>query len=208
MTPDDLGPYLASTEMIDWQNGEIRQLASKLRLKHATTESTAKDCFEWVRDNIEHSADFDRDVVTCRASDVLKQRTGFCYAKSHLLAALLRANEIPAGFCYQRLSIDGQGPPFCLHGLNAVHLDHIGWYRIDARGNRDDLKADFNPPHECLPFAPTAAGEANVPQVWPEPLPAVVDALQQYESVADLLEHLPDISTRHVVADRRRSSIG
>ena len=90
--------------------------------------------------------DFGRVEVTCRASDVLAARTGFCYAKSHLLAALLRANGIPAALCYQRLSIDGQGPPFCLHGLNAVHLPEHGWYRIDARGNKPGVDAQFTPP--------------------------------------------------------------
>ncbi|WP_338430147.1 transglutaminase domain-containing protein [Synechococcus elongatus] len=37
---------------------------------------------------------------------MLEYRTGYCYAKSHLLVALLRACSIPAGFCYQRLSFD------------------------------------------------------------------------------------------------------
>ena len=82
---------------------------------------------------MEHSVDFERHAVTCRASEVLAERTGFCYAKSHLLAVLLRANEIPAGFCYQRLSVNDDGAPYCLHGLNAVYLDDYGWYRIDAR---------------------------------------------------------------------------
>ena len=71
--------------------------------------------------------------MTCSASQVLLHGTGFCYAKGHLLAALLRANAIPVGSCYQRLRIDGTGPPFCLHGFNSVHLPAIGWYRIDAR---------------------------------------------------------------------------
>lgn len=34
------------------------------------------------------------------ASDVLKHRTGYCYSKNHLLAALLRVNKIPTGLCY------------------------------------------------------------------------------------------------------------
>jgi len=42
-----------------------------------------------------------RDVVTCSASEVLREGTGICFAKSHLLAALLRAVGIPAGLCYQ-----------------------------------------------------------------------------------------------------------
>lgn len=98
--------------------------------------------------------------VTCRASDVLKYRTGYCFAKSHLLAALLRANQIPAGFCYQRLTMDD--PPAqeqndrnlrcTLHGLNAVFLPGIGWYRVDSRGNREGVDARFTSPQEQLAF--------------------------------------------------------
>nr|WP_320193052.1 transglutaminase family protein [uncultured Desulfobacter sp.] len=68
---------------------------------------------------------------------VLKYKTGYCYAKSHLLAALLRACNIPAGLCYQRLTIANNKAPFCLHGLNAVYLQRHGWYRIDSRGNKN-----------------------------------------------------------------------
>lgn len=41
--------------------------------------------------------------------------SGICYAKSHLLAALLRANKIPAGFCYPRLSAYENGSPYFIH---------------------------------------------------------------------------------------------
>lgn len=71
---------------------------------------------------------------------MLRHRTGFCYAKSHLLAALLRANGIAAGLCYQRLSVNGGGTPYCLHGLNAVFLKDFGWYRVDARGNKPGIQ--------------------------------------------------------------------
>jgi transglutaminase-like putative cysteine protease len=64
--------------------------------------------------------------VTCKASDVLIHGTGYCYAKSHLLVALLRANGIPAGLCYQRLTIENDGPSYCLRGLNAVYLEQHG----------------------------------------------------------------------------------
>ena len=78
--------------------------------------------------------DFRRLEVTCKAS-TCSQLERLLLSKSHLLAALLRANGIPAGFCYQRLSIDDIGPPFSLHGFNAVWLQEYGWYRVDARGN-------------------------------------------------------------------------
>ena len=151
--------YLAFTEIIDHHIPLIRQLAAELAAGDSDPIAIARRSFEWVRDEIKHSSDFKLNPVTCKASEVLTAGTGYCYAKSHLLAALLRANGIPAGLCYQRLSIDGMGPPFCLHGLNAVQLPGIGWYRIDARGNRADVHAEFDPPHERLAFAIQFEGE-------------------------------------------------
>lgn len=70
--------------------------AKKIASGHETPTAIAKACFEWVRDEIHHSYDYQMSPVTCRASDVLQHKTGYCYyAKSHLLVALLRANEIP-----------------------------------------------------------------------------------------------------------------
>jgi transglutaminase-like putative cysteine protease len=93
--------YLRTSEIIDWQHPEIVELAKQIALGHKTSTAIAKVCFEWVRDEICHSFDYQMNPVTCRASDVLKYKTGYCFAKSHLLAALLRANQIPVGFCYQ-----------------------------------------------------------------------------------------------------------
>src|SRR5688572_479096 len=112
--------FLASTAVIDWQRPDVAALARRLAADSAS--ATAQRCFEWVRDEIKHSGDYQLNPVTCAASEVLHAKTGFCYAKSHLLAALLRANRIPAGLCYQRLSQDESGRSFCLHGLNAVYL--------------------------------------------------------------------------------------
>jgi hypothetical protein len=153
-----------------------------------------KRCFEWVRDEIQHCMDFHRNEVTCNASDVLAHRTGFCYAKSHLLAALLRANNIPAGFCYQRLSVDGAGPPFSLHGLAAVWLTDYGWYRVDPRGNRPDITAAFSPPIERLAFAIKCTGEFDLPHVMAEPLSQVIEALRRYDRADLLAVNLPDIA--------------
>ena len=71
--------YLAATDVIDWQHPDVLKLAEKL--KTLDTYTTTKACFEWVRDNIYHSHDYKMNPVTCRASEVLKYRTGYCYAK-------------------------------------------------------------------------------------------------------------------------------
>lgn len=186
--------FLTSTDVIDWRHDRILALAKQLSAGRTDQQSIAKAVFEWVRDEIEHSVDFDRSEVTCVASDVLAQQTGFCFAKSHLTAALMRANGIPTGFCYQRLSMNGSGAPYCLHGLNAVFLDNYGWYRIDARGNTETIRTEFTPPTEQLAFASEEEGEFAFPDIRPSPLSIVIDALEAASSVRELASNLPDIS--------------
>ena len=185
--------YLQNSEVIDWSHPDIVSLATTLADVNGSIVVTAKNCFDWVRDNIRHSWDYRQNPVTWRASDVLKFKTGYCYAKSHLLGALLRANGIPAGFCYQRLSISGQGAPYCLHGLNAVFLPEHGWYRIDPRGNREGVDAQFTPPRERLAFPTGGRLEADLPEIWPEPLELVISVLQRYTDIVDVFDHLPDV---------------
>jgi transglutaminase-like putative cysteine protease len=107
--------FLRSTEVIDWRHPAIVAQAQVLRADLVEAGDIARRCFAWVRDEIKHSGDFGLTPVTCLASEVLREGSGYCYAKSHLLAALLRANGIPAGLCYQRLSLDDEGRRFCLH---------------------------------------------------------------------------------------------
>ena len=186
--------YLKSTDIIDWKHPLVLEQALKLSNNLDNPIEIAKCCFEWVRDEIYHSSDFQMNPVTLKASEVLENKTGFCYAKSHLLAAFLRANRIPSGLCYQRLSVYKNGPPFCLHGLNAVFLPRIGWYRIDARGNRESIYAQFDPPAEQLAFTVKLKGEADLPEIWPEPLSIIVNTLSKYKKHEDVLSNLPDIS--------------
>jgi transglutaminase-like putative cysteine protease len=185
-------PFLRVTSVVDGDHPEIRELAHELSRGRESQQDVARACFEWVRDEVRHTVDYRLDTVTCAASEVLKERTGFCYAKSHLLAALLRVNGIPTGFAYQRLALDDQGSAFCLHGLNAVWLPQVGWYRLDPRGNRNDLQAHFDPPREVLPFACVVPGERLFPRAWAEPLPIVVEALRRYRTRMELEANLPD----------------
>ena len=187
-----MNKYLASSEYIDWEKSEVFAQAKDLASGAFGAEEIARRCFEFVRDEITHSWDYEQNPVTCKASDVLKYRTGYCYAKSHLLAALLRANEIPAGLCYQRLTITDV-PPFCLHGLNAIYLESYGWYRIDARGNKQGVSAEFCPPLEKLAFPIVTQGEADLPEIWAEPLPVVTEVLISSKTYQDVADNLPDI---------------
>jgi transglutaminase-like putative cysteine protease len=95
--------YLKVSEVIDWQHPEIIERAEKIALGNETPISIAKACFEWVRDEIFHSWDYQMNPVTCKASNVLQHKTGYCFAKSHLLAAFLWNLRRVMG-CYNRLT--------------------------------------------------------------------------------------------------------
>lgn len=190
--------YLTVTKTIDWQHPDIWHLAGQLATSEIDT--TVKKCFEWVRDNVYHSSDYKMNPVTCNASEVFKHQTGYCYAKSHLLAALLRANSIPTGFCYQRLSVFDNGAPYSLHGLNAVYLPKFGWYRLDARGNKLGVDAQFNPPQEQLAYGINFPEEIDCKHIFSEPLSIVIEALQTHQIWDELLQNLPDIE-RSYLAD-------
>ncbi len=185
--------YLTPSRYIDWEHPAIRKKARELAENCRTDEEIARSCFLFVRDSIRHSNDFKLNPVTVKASAVLEHGTGYCYAKSHLLAALLRANRIPAGLCYQRLTISDDRPPFSLHGLNAVWLKEHGWYRMDARGNKEGVEAQFSPPLERLAFPLSVPGECDIQGIWPEPLSLVIEVLEKFSSYDAVYANLPDL---------------
>ncbi|WP_027857574.1 transglutaminase-like domain-containing protein [Marinobacterium jannaschii] len=185
--------YLEASEFIDWQHPDIRAKAAELAQGSEDKTEIARACFLFVRDQIKHSWDYRLSPTTCKASEVLQRGHGFCYAKSHLLAALLRANGIPAALCYQRLSCSDDSRQFCLHGLNAVYLEPWGWYRIDPRGNKEGVNSAFCPPQEKLAYIAETEGEADLPLRHPAPLPEVTDALEQHSTAEEVGRHLPDI---------------
>ena len=137
---DRLADYLVSDEVIDWRHPSIQQVAAHVAGDANDELECGRRLFEWVRDEVAHSSDAQHSEVTCSASHVLRSRTGICFAKSHLLAALARAGGIPAGFCYQRLRRDDDSEAFTLHGLNALYFESLDrWMRFDPRGNREAL---------------------------------------------------------------------
>ncbi len=194
MTPetDDLQPYLKSTPIIDANHRDVAATARRVTADASSDVDKARRLFEWVRDTIPHSWDIQTRVVTCRASDVLANKTGICMAKSHLLAALCRSVGIPAGFVYQRFKRELAGPEFGLHGLNAIHLDSLNrWIRVDPRGNKPGVDAQFNLEQEQLAFPPDPEkGERIIDTIFIDPDPAVVEFLQ---TTPDLIEGWADL---------------
>jgi transglutaminase-like putative cysteine protease len=188
--------FLAACEYVDFDHPAVAAAAAHLAAGASGDVEVARRAFDFVRDEIRHSWDYRREGrPALKASEVLLDGSGWCYAKSHLLAALLRANHIPTGLCYQRLSIgEDSGPPYCLHGLNAVFLQDYGWLRLDARGNKPGIDARFDPPREVLAFSLRDPGERDLPEIQRAPRVEIIRALGENESDEAVFRNLPDVT--------------
>ena len=191
---DKIDEYLKEDDVIDYRNENITQLADALYRETDSEVEYIKRVYEFVRDNISHSADINEDSITCSASKVLNARHGICFAKSHLLAALLRCKSIPTGFCYQKLILDDETAPILIyHGLNGVYIkEYKKWIRLDARGNKEGVNAQFSLDEEYLAFPiRIEKGEADGFTIYPNPDTKVLERLRNYKTRTELWDNLP-----------------
>lgn len=193
---DKLEDYLLELNEINYSNALIKSKVDELFNPSQTEIEKAKVAFEFVRDEISHSWDIQGKRVTCKASDVLAYKEGICYAKSHLLASLLRSQGIPTGFCYQRLMLfDTPEKGYCIHALNAVFLKSLNkWVRLDARGNKKGIDAQFSIDEEKLAF-PTYEefDEKDYPVIFVQPHPKTIAVLEEHTNVLEMYKHhLPE----------------
>lgn len=192
--------YLEADDIINYESEAIIQLADTLYEKSENELEYIKSAYEFVRDNIFHSADIGENLITCTATEVLEAGHGICFAKSHLLAALLRCKSIPTGFCYQKLILDDETAPVLIyHGLNGVYIKELQkWIRLDARGNKEGVNAQFSVETEQLAFSiRPEMGEVDNFVVYPEPDVKVLERLQKYATRTQLWEDLPtELATR------------
>jgi Transglutaminase-like superfamily len=188
------------------------------------TQARIERLFRFVRDEIAHTFDLDAAAletraaatvpgfppafvgrgIACRASEVLALGHGLCFAKSHLLAALLRFAGHPTGFCHVRLVDDERPGRFVLHGFVACFVpSRERWILLDPRGNRSDRdrpgerdaiesECRFEAPFS-LAFVPDPArGESLLPLISKRPGKRIVELLERVPDLAALQRALPD----------------
>lgn len=190
-----LDAYLRPSRRIDFADPLIQKRAESLFRDCGGELEKINAAFLFVRDEIPHSGDIKSSRVARTASEALRYREGICYVKSALLAALLRSAGIPVGICYQRLTLgDTPDEGYCIHALNAVYLSEWDrWVRLDARGNTGAKNAQFDmndPLREQVAFpVRTEYGEKDYPEIYAEPLHAVMQTLEKYEDCREMLMH-------------------
>ena len=193
---DNIEEYLSVSKYINGKDNSILSKADEFKLKYADEVSLIKVIYEFVRDEIKHSWDVQDKRVTKSATEVLEQGVGICWAKANLLAALLRACGIPAGICYQRLTLgDVPETGFCIHALNAVYIKSLNrWIRLDARGNKTGVDAQFDLEQERLAFPVRKdLGEVDYGIVYANPSDKLMQVLEENTDVLYMyLNCLPD----------------
>ncbi|MBM7566004.1 transglutaminase-like putative cysteine protease [Paenibacillus sacheonensis] len=189
---DRLEAYALESEEVDFSDPAIAAKAEELTRGCADEMDYVQRAYRFVRDEVAHSWDIRSRRITRTASEVLTFGEGICYAKSNLLCALLRSKGIPAGFCYQRLTLgDTQGTGYCVHALNAVFIaSEERWVRLDARGNKAGIQAEFSLDAEKLAFPVREhEGEIDYPGVYAWPNSKTMDALKQYADCINMYLH-------------------
>jgi len=133
----DVTAYLKPTYYIDYNSPNVKEKAEEFSL--FDTEERAKAIFYFVRDRIlytPYSPFFLPEHYT--ASRILKRGSGYCVQKAVLLAALARANHIPARLVFANiknylipeklLKMMGTNV-FVFHGYNELYIRER-WVKI------------------------------------------------------------------------------
>lgn len=187
--------YLKCTKYVNFDSPEVKAKADELMKKSANDILLIKNTYEFVRDEIKHSWDAQDKRVTVTASDVLREGVGICWAKANLLAALLRANNVPSGFSYQKLTLgDTPDTGYCIHAMNTVYVpSYAKWVRIDARGNNENVHAEFSLEEEKLAFKITSEGEMDFHNNLSEQPVTLMKVLEENDDALDMYKYrLPD----------------
>lgn len=188
-----MNTFLECNKYIDYKSKIITLKSEQLFSEDMSNVQKAQAAYTFVRDNIPHSFDCNASNITAIASDVLKHNTGICFAKSNLLAALLRSQGIPTGFCYQHLTLlDDESEGYCLHCFNAIFIDQQ-WIKVDARGNTKGKNAQFSIDTPVLAFQ-------NRPQydeyffdgIFAAPDIPTMKMLENAKNLQDVINGLPE----------------
>lgn len=181
--------YLAQTKSIDYMNPHIQEKVQELKESSCDDLDYIKRSYIFVRDEIPHSWDIQTNIVSRTASETLINKTGICWMKSCLLAALLRANGIPSGISYQLLTIaEDDGSGHIVHALNTVYIeDSNKWIRLDARGNVGNGGDELSLEKDCLAFSPRSEfGEIDYNDNNPDLDERLVKKLEETENLVEM----------------------
>ena len=184
--------FLEETKEINFSNPEIQSVIAKLKSQTNDEVELVKAAYHFVRDEISHPMD-DKNSATkkahLKASEVLENKSGFCFGKTALLCAILRGLNIPCGFSNQLLMLDEDvSDKKIIHVINAVYLKSLKkWIRLDPRGE----SAEFSLDKEVLAYLARAEfNEINDLGTYPRISSSAISLYEKHQTNAEILANL------------------
>ena len=194
--------FLQESFYVDYRDPQIQKLINSMT--HLDNPSFIEAAFTFVRDEIPHTSSTDRQIVTYRASDVLREGTGICHAKANLLAALLRGRGIGAGFGFQRLTVeDDDSSGYCLHAFVQIEV-HGTVIGLDPHPN---VSFSLQDPEFAYPNRPEY-NEYQFSGIWSSPDPATMVVLETSPTLSEALANLPDFPSSPAWSDSPTLTLG
>jgi transglutaminase-like putative cysteine protease len=140
---EDLSLYLKATYYLDYDTPSVSKVSKEIVASHP--HEKAKALFDFVRDRIPYTpyAPF-YSPEHYPASRTLEKGEGFCVQKAVLLAALARANGIPARLIFADIKNYAVPPKlwnmmqtniFAFHGYNELYIDGR-WIKVTPTFDR------------------------------------------------------------------------
>ena len=189
----NLSEFLKENEYVNYTAENIVLKAKELFKGIDNDIEKTKTEYEYVRDEILHSFDIEAKIITSKASDVLKYKTGICHAKANLLAALLRSQNIPTGFCFQHITLAHDNSlGYCVHAYSGVYLQNK-WIKLDARGNTNGKNAQFSLEEPMLAFPNRSEyDEYFWKGIYASPHMDTMKMLENAKTIQDIIDNIPD----------------
>lgn len=189
----NLSEFLKENEYVNYTAENIVLKAEELFKGIDNDIEKTKIAYEYVRDEILHSFDIEAKIITTKASDVLKYKTGICHAKANLLAALLRSQNITTGFYFQHITLaDDNSLGYCVHAYNGVYLQNK-WIKLDARGNTNGKNAQFSLEEPMLAFPNRSEyDEYFWKGIYASPHMDTMKMLEDAKTIQDIIDNIPD----------------
>ena len=92
--------FLQENEYVDYNSEIIQKKVAELFSTDMNETEKAKIAYEFVRDEIPHSFDCNTDIITAKASDVLKYKTGICHGKGKSFGGTIKVTGNTNGLLF------------------------------------------------------------------------------------------------------------
>ncbi|MBI5393545.1 transglutaminase domain-containing protein [Candidatus Woesearchaeota archaeon] len=136
--PEDAQKYLQETQLMDYNNLDIKTMASKLAEGEDDSYIVSHKIAVWIGQNINYSLSSLTAEASLPASWVIKNKIGVCDEITNLYIAMLRSLGIPAkfvvGMSYTTSELFSEN--WGAHGWSEVYFPEYGWVPFDITYNQ------------------------------------------------------------------------